>query len=329
MYTFPKSLLIKSGTGVVAAFLALGVAGCASGPKQDSRLSMAEGSLTAAYSNRYTSQFGNADLASAETSLAAARIALRKGRDGELDHSLTMAENHIALGKIHGEQERIKAETAALKDQQDRLRLAARDRDLRQANDRADSLRAEAAAANQATQDANDRADTSQAQADFANAATADANARAASLQAESAAATADKQTMEAKMAAMQSQLAIYDVKVTELGATLVLREVMFGVDSAQLLPGAVKRLDPLITYLQTSPATIVRIDGHTDSSGSSAHNDTLSLDRANSVKRALQTNIAVTNAIETNGYGQTRPVATNETASGRQENRRVEITLE
>jgi outer membrane protein OmpA-like peptidoglycan-associated protein len=319
----------KSNTRLIAAFLAMSLAGCASAPREDSRLSRAEFSLTAAYGNRYTSEYGNADLASAETSLAAARIALRKGRDGELDHELTMAENHIALGKIHGEQERIKAETAALKDQQDRMRLASRERELRQANNQADSLRAEAAAANQATQNANDRADSSRAEADLANAATQDANNRAASLQAASLAAAADKQAMEAKMAAMHSQLAMYDLKVTELGATLVLREVMFNVDSSLLLPGAVSRLDPLIAYLQASPATTVRIDGHTDSSGSVTHNDTLSLDRANSVKRALLTNLSMTNAIETHGYGQNRPVATNATASGRQENRRVEITLQ
>lgn len=319
----------KANAAIFAGFLALGLAGCASAPREDSRLSQAEASLAGAYGNKYTAEFGNADLAKAETSLAAARIALQKGRTGELDHDLTMAENHIALGKIHGEQERIKAETAALKDQQDRMRLASRERELRQANDRADSSRAEALAANVATQDANDRADSSRAEADAANAATEDANDRAASLQADANAANADKQAMEEKMAAMHTQLAMYDVKITELGATLVLREVMFNVDSSMLLPGAVKRLDPLIAYLQTSPTTTVRVDGHTDSSGSVAHNETLSLDRANSVKRALLANAAMRNAIETNGYGQSRPVATNETAAGRQENRRVEITLQ
>ena len=319
----------KTNAALVAAFLALSVAGCASAPRQDSRLSQADGSLAAAYGNKYTAEFGNADLAKAVTSLAAARVALQKGRDGELDHELTMAENYITLGKIHGEQERTKAETAALKDQQDRMRLASREKELRQANTRADSANAEAVAANVATQDANDRAETSRADAAAANAATEDANNRAAALQADANTANAEKQAMEAKLAAMHTQLAMYEVKYTELGATLVLREVMFNVDSSQLLPGAVKRLDPLIAYLQTSPSTTVRIDGHTDSSGSVTHNEVLSLDRANSVKRALLANASMRNAIETNGYGQNRPVATNATASGRQENRRVEITLQ
>jgi len=298
----------RTNTAAVVAVIALSLTGCASSPREDSRLSFAESTLAAAYGNRYTAEYGSASLARAVTSLAAARVALQKRRDGELDHELTMAENYIALGKIHGEQERVKAETGALKEEQARMQLASRDRELRRADIRADSLRAETAAANVATQDANDRAASLQAGADAAN---------------------ADKLAMEAKVAAMQTQLAMYDVKITELGATLVLREVMFNVGSSELLPGAVRRLDPLIAYLQTSPSTAVRIDGHTDSTGSVSYNETLSLDRANSVKRALLAGPSVQNAVLANGYGPSRPVATNATASGRQENRRVEITLQ
>lgn len=292
-------------TYVIAALVGASLAGCASAPPENARLSQAEYSLKAAYASRYTAEFGNTDLAKAETSLAAARVALRKGRDGELDHELSMATHHIALGNIHGKQEEVKVETAALRDQQDRMRLASRDRDVRQANERADSALAQADVANAATQEANDRA---QASADTAD---------------------AEKKAAEAKLAAMHTQLAMYDMKFTELGATLVLRDVMFDVASSTLLPGAFKRLEPLIAYLAASPTTNVRIDGHTDSSGSMARNDTLSLDRANSVKRALQSNVSMTNVIIANGYGQGRPVATNATASGREQNRRVEITLQ
>ena len=92
---------------------------------------------------------------------------------------------------------------------------------------------------------------------------------------------------------------------------------------------GSLDRLDPLIAYLKAAPATKVRIEGHTDNTGTVEHNNELSLDRANSVKRALAGSTAITNTIHTFGSGQSKPVATNDTASGREQNRRVEITLQ
>jgi outer membrane protein OmpA-like peptidoglycan-associated protein len=375
-----------------AAVLAAAVAGCASTPSQNPQISAIEASLAAAYGNKFTAEHGQADLMKAETSLAAARIADRKGRNGEFQHEITMAENYVALGRIHGDQARTIAETAFERDRQDQIRLASRDRDVRRANNRADMSDAEAAAANAATDSANNRADasqadavaanaatdnandraqnsradaitakndariandlalTSQADAVAANAATANANDRAQnsradaltakndariannralSSQAETAVAVAGQQSAEAKLAAMQSQLSMYDMKYTALGATLVLRDVMFTVDSSLLLPGSITRLEPLIAYLRASPSTSVTIEGHTDNSGTVAHNNTLSLDRANSVRRALSADSGVSNAMETKGYGQDKPVATNATVSGREQNRRVEITLQ
>lgn len=130
------------------------------------------------------------------------------------------------------------------------------------------------------------------------------------------------------KTADMQEQLRIYNLKITELGATLVLHDVMFATGSANLRSGAANRLTPLINYLRSSPTTSVRIEGHTDNTGTTAHNDELSLDRANSVAQALTAGGQIANPIQTLGSGQTKPVASNDTVSGREQNRRVEITL-
>lgn len=340
----------KAKVPAFAAVLAAALAGCASSPTQNPQISAIEASLAAAYGNKFSAEHGQADLMKAESSLAAARIADRKGRNGEFQHEITMAENYVALGRLHGDQARTIAETAFEKDRLDQIRLASRDRDVRRATNRADMSDAEAAAANAATDSANDRADASQADAVAANAATESANDRAQNSradaitakndarvandraltsQAEAAVAAAGQQSAEAKLAAMQSQLSMYDMKYTALGATLVLRDVMFTVDSSLLLPGSITRLEPLIAYLRASPATSVTIEGHTDNSGTTAHNDALSLDRANSVRRALTADSGVSNAMETKGYGQYKPVATNATVSGREQNRRVEITLQ
>src|SRR3546814_9625535 len=66
-------------------------------------------------------------------------------------------------------------------------------------------------------------------------------------------------------------------MKQTQLGATLVLQDVVFETARAELKPGAEQRLAPLVSYLQANPEVRVRIDGHTDSRESTAYNQRLS----------------------------------------------------
>lgn len=130
------------------------------------------------------------------------------------------------------------------------------------------------------------------------------------------------------QLALAQDQLRDSNMKVTELGSTMVLQDVSFETGKSQLLPGGVNRLQPLINYLRLSPETQVRIEGYTDSVGGAAYNSQLSLDRANSVKAILSAGGIDGARISTVGSGLTKPVATNATAAGRQSNRRVEVTL-
>ena len=300
------------------AALAITFSGCASMPAENPRLAQLDDKLKTAYGDKYVAEYGLADLTKAGASLAAARVAWRAGRKDETQHEMAMTENHLVLGGIHGEQERVKAETVALKDRFDQIRLASRDAALRDANEKVEIYKSDAVIASAAIQNAQAAAQTAEDKnrVDAVAATAAIQNAQAAT------------QSAEDKIAAMKLQLSVYDLKVTAMGATLVLHDVMFDTDSAQLRSGSVDRLEPLISYLRASPATTVRIEGHTDDTGSVQHNNELSLERANSVKRALMVSSTVTNSIDTFGSGQTKPVATNATASGREQNRRVEITL-
>ncbi|MFT5395292.1 MAG: outer membrane protein OmpA-like peptidoglycan-associated protein [Gammaproteobacteria bacterium] len=74
---------------------------------------------------------------------------------------------------------------------------------------------------------------------------------------------------------------------------------------------------------------TIVHIAGHTDSVGSAEFNQQLSVNRANSVRAALNARGVISERLLTTGYGESIPVADNTTEMGRQQNRRVEITLQ
>ena len=102
---------------------------------------------------------------------------------------------------------------------------------------------------------------------------------------------------------------------------------ILFDVDKYDIRPEAKETLNDLAKILTEANITDFEIDGHTDSDADDAHNQTLSENRANSVKSYLQS-VGVTANITTNGYGESRPVATNETAEGKQLNRRVEIII-
>ncbi|MFD2499652.1 OmpA family protein [Rhizorhabdus histidinilytica] len=166
--------------------------------------------------------------------------------------------------------------------------------------------------------------DVEQAKADAAsrsNAQLADAQAAAASAQADAAAA-------QAEAARLKAEMRDYQLRQTQLGATLVLQDVVFETGKADLKPGAAQRLQPLAQYLQANKDVKVRIDGHTDLQGSDGYNQQLSEARAQSVRNALAGLGVAPDRITAVGHGEAQPVADNRNAAGRQQNRRVEVTL-
>jgi outer membrane protein OmpA-like peptidoglycan-associated protein len=151
---------------------------------------------------------------------------------------------------------------------------------------------------------------------------------RVANAEASAAQAQADAARAKAEADRLRAQMQAYQMKQTQLGATLVLRDVVFATGRADLKPGAAERLRPLASYLQANPDVKVRIDGHTDAQGSDAYNQALSDRRAASVRAALAAMGVDGSRIEAIGHGETKPLADNRTAAGRQQNRRVEVTL-
>lgn len=107
------------------------------------------------------------------------------------------------------------------------------------------------------------------------------------------------------------------------------LRGVEFEFDSAQLTPVSSVVLDAAVEGLKECPNIAVRIEGHTDSVGAEAYNQTLGLQRAESVKRFLVDGGIAETRVTTRSYGESRPVASNDTEDGRILNRRVELHTE
>jgi len=116
--------------------------------------------------------------------------------------------------------------------------------------------------------------------------------------------------------------------KMTERGIVLTMGDVLFSFGKADLSAGAVRNLDKLTGFLEKHPDRNVLIEGHTDSIGSDEFNLALSQKRADAVKEVMVGKGIGPDRIVTKGYGKQFPVAGNDTESGRQLNRRVEVVI-
>jgi outer membrane protein OmpA-like peptidoglycan-associated protein len=136
---------------------------------------------------------------------------------------------------------------------------------------------------------------------------------------------------MDRQEARLRTELQGTGVSVTRIGDNLTLNmpgNITFATDSAALNPSFFRVLDSVAKVVNEFDQTVIEVAGYTDSTGSEAYNQLLSERRADSVATYLRSrNVLEARIIET-GMGETRPVASNATAAGRQLNRRVELTL-
>jgi OmpA-OmpF porin, OOP family len=109
---------------------------------------------------------------------------------------------------------------------------------------------------------------------------------------------------------------------------SVIVRAVDFEFNSTRLTAPAQQTLDQVANALQTQPELQVEIQGHSDSIGSDAYNLDLSKRRAESVKSYLVSKGLVASSLTAQGFGKTKPIASNSTAEGRAENRRVEFEV-
>lgn len=136
----------------------------------------------------------------------------------------------------------------------------------------------------------------------------------------------ADLARQQAKQ--LEAELAELKGKQTERGIVLTLGDVFFETGKAALMPGRLQAIDKLANFLAKNPDRGVLVEGHTDSVGTAEYNMQLSQKRAEAVRDALLARGVDAERITTKGYGKSSPVASNNTAEGRQLNRRVEIVV-
>lgn len=167
------------------------------------------------------------------------------------------------------------------------------------------------------TQEANmARSDTNAARLDAQNARTHAELSRRDSVAARS------------ESAALQQEIDGLNAKATERGLVVTLGDVLFQTGKSNLKGGSTTNLSKLAIFLNTYKDRTVIIEGHTDSVGSEGANQSLSQRRANAVQSYLAHKGIDGGRLTSTGLGESSPVAGNDTATGRQQNRRVEVII-
>jgi len=136
---------------------------------------------------------------------------------------------------------------------------------------------------------------------------------------------------MDRQEAALRAKLQGSGVSVTRNGDNISLNmpsSITFGVDRHEVRPEFYQTLESVAVVLKEYDKTNVKVVGHTDSTGSDSHNQTLSERRAASVGQLLISQGVAAGRVWTSGYGERYPIASNDSEQGRQANRRVEIEL-
>ena len=263
------------------------------------------------------------------------------------------AEDARAITVKQIEQERLDNERRAAADAQAQTQAQADDATQQKQQAQSDQARAERArdraesdTAKAQVAKAQAESDTTRAQADAAKAqsdsdkAKADlANSQAASATALSAAqadadrsrlaaqqADADKVTMRTRLSEQLNR--ILQTRDSARGLIVSMSDVLFDTGKYSLKPGAREKLAKVAGILVSYPGLNIEVGGYTDNIGGDVMNQTLSENRASSVRNYLVDQGVATNSVTSKGFGNTLPVASNDSSSGRQQNRRVELLV-
>jgi outer membrane protein OmpA-like peptidoglycan-associated protein len=290
-FAFTRSLIAVAVAGSLFV-------GCASTPKKPIGSEQVRAKLTALQ--------GDAALANrAPVAIKDAEMAVRVAETSQKDlalaaHRVYIADRKVDTARALAETRSAEEARTALNEQSERARLDSRTRE----------------------------ADVAKSDALLARAESAEQKAAAASARTDADAALLAANASQQQAAELQRQIELLQARPTDRGLVLTLGDTLFATGKSELKSGATVNLDRITTFMTEYPKRTAAIEGYTDSMGSDEMNQSLSERRADSVKRYLVGRGVDPSRLTSIGHGEASPVAENETAAGRQQNRRVEIVI-
>lgn len=135
-----------------------------------------------------------------------------------------------------------------------------------------------------------------------------------------------DSRTHEADE--LRKQIAELNAKATDRGLVVTIGDLLFETGKSDLKGGSASQLSKLSAFLNKNQDRTVTIEGHTDSIGGEEYNQGLSQRRADSVKSFLTSQGIASSRLESTGKGKSSPISSNDSSTGRQQNRRVEVII-
>lgn len=299
-----KNMMLKST--ILATAILLGA--CASTPTSTPMLDQARSDFNQANNTPAISSYAPLEFKQASDALEQANAAAAR-RDSleQIDKLAYIAKQKIATAQAIATQKGAEADIANAGKVRDQVRLEARTNEANRAMNAAERAKWEAAQAQAQAQAAQGQAENAQRAAADAEARTREAQARAAQL---------------------ESMMADLQAKKTERGMIITIGDVLFATGQATLTEAGMNNLRKLAEVLASNPERTVLVEGFTDSVGGTAYNQQLSERRAAAVRSALLGMGVTADRVAMRGYGESYPVAANDTAGNKQLNRRVEIVL-
>jgi outer membrane protein OmpA-like peptidoglycan-associated protein len=290
MKLFSSPVMLLLGVSVVGGLMF----GCSPAVRENALLEQARSAFAAAQADPDVQKNAPLELQKAKVDLEKAEKSLKEGAEApEVEHFAYLAKQRTAIARETTKVKLSEQAVDAAGTERSEVLLKARTLEADQASQAAEAARQQAGA-----------------------------------MTAEAEKAKADALAAEAQTKKLEAQIAELQATKSERGLVITLGDVLFDTNKSELRSGARSTIDKLAAFLAEYPTRNVQIEGFTDSTGAVEYNQRLSERRAEAVRNVLAAQGIESRRLMTRGYGVEYPVASNETAEGRQRNRRVEVII-
>lgn len=311
---------------VAVTSISILLAACASAPTVSDGAVAARANLTRLQADRNLAALARVEIMEADRAVTAAE---QPTDDEQLSrHLVVLADGKVDIARAWAQSRFYEEQREAISAEAESVRLDARTREADRARNDARIARTEAETAQAATETARREAGIAETRAQIARDEADIARTDASAARGQTALARAATDEARAETAELQRQISELNARTTDRGLVMTLGDIMFETGKYELRSGTTSNLDKLATFLSRYEERTIEIEGHTDSTGSAESNLVLSRQRAESVVDYLVAQGIDKNRISSTSLGEESPVADNDTSTGRQQNRRVEVII-